>query len=99
MASQEPTNYDLYQFLAQQIASNPKWIEYLLLIAACFEIISHIPTSPEEQEQVDVEELLIQGLDCLGEAIAAILPGEAKEFTAYMPNHRQKNNKLQKYNT
>ena len=90
----ELISHDLYQSLVCHAAHDRKWAEYFLLVNACYETIKHLPSTPEACEQANIEELLIQGLEYIGEAIEAILPGGVKEFRTYMPHKGS-----QKYST
>ena len=85
---QEVISPDLYQSLVYHAVRDPKWAEYFLLINTCYEILKHLPATLEACEQVNIEELLIQGLEHLGKAIEVILPGGAKEFHTYMPHNK-----------
>jgi hypothetical protein len=84
MSTELPTE-KLYQALVKRAAQSGKWAEYFLLVNACFEVIQHIPKSSEEFTETDVDEKLIQTLECLGKAVDDVLPGGADEFSQYMP--------------
>jgi len=75
----------LYQVLTQRAASDERWAAYFLLVNACYEIAKTIPETREVCDLVDIEQLLIQGLEHMGKAVCEILPGGAEEFYHYMP--------------
>ena len=76
---------ELYQTLTQRAASDEKWAAYFLLVNACYEIAKTIPETKEACDLADIETLLIQGLEQIGEAIYSILPGGAEELCYYTP--------------
>lgn len=73
-----------YQELVRHITHNEIWPQYFLLIDACLENIKHLPTTPEQCDQADVESLLIENLERIADAIAIILPGGIEEFRSYL---------------
>lgn len=60
------------------------WAEYLLLTTACRQILERMPDSPEDCNQVGIEDLLEEGLNKLADAIYQILPGGIREFRSYL---------------
>lgn len=76
---------ELYQMLTRQAAKNEKWAAYFSLVNACYEIAKNIPDTQEACEAIDVDILLVDGLEKAGRAIKNILPGGADEFYHYMP--------------
>lgn len=89
---------EMYQELVRRAARDSLWSQYFLITNACLENIRHVPSTPEQCDQVDVEELLIDCLERLADTIAILLPGGIDEFRSYLKNaiYRQRHREMTK---
>jgi len=72
------------QELTRRATNNILWAEYLLLISACGEILSHAPDTAQACENIEIEERLGEDLACLARTIDLLLPGGFAEFRSYL---------------
>lgn len=82
----ELINTDLYQMLVRQAAHDRRWSPYFLLVNTCCQIAKQVPTTRQACEQEDVDLLLADALEKIGETINTILPGGSIEFAEYIPS-------------
>jgi len=75
---------EMYQEIVRRAARDSLWSQYFLITNACLENIRHVPRTPEQCDQANVEELLIDCLDRLADTIAILLPGGIDEFRSYL---------------
>jgi hypothetical protein len=75
---------ETYQEILRHAAHDHLWAQYFLLTSVCMENLKSLPTTPEQYEQVDPENLLIDALERLATAIATLLPGGINEFGSYL---------------
>lgn len=72
------------QELTRRATHNVLWAEYLLLISAAGEILTHVPGTAEACEETQIEERLGEDLACLARTIELLLPGGFAEFQSYL---------------
>jgi len=90
---------EMYQEIVRCAAHDFLWAQYFLLINTCLENLKRIPSTPEQRDQANVEELLIDCLDRLADTIATLLPGGIDEFRSYLKSAvcRQRHQEIARY--